>query len=110
MEGRYSWADGKFFEVFDSTIIEIETDTGEIGVGEICPLGPFYLPAFAAGARVGIGELAPHLIGVDPTALGVINDIMDRALLGHPYVTSGICWASGAACPSATSWAGGAAT
>lgn len=95
VEGRYSWADGKFVEVFDSTIIEIETDTGEIGVGEICPLGPFYLPAFAAGARAGIGELAPHLIGLDPTALGLINDVMDRALLGHPYAKSGLdmaCW------------------
>lgn len=24
VEGRYTWADGKFVEVFDSTIIEIE--------------------------------------------------------------------------------------
>ncbi|MGV1898089.1 MULTISPECIES: hypothetical protein [Rhizobium/Agrobacterium group] len=95
VEGRYSWADGKFVEVFDSTIVEIETDDGLTGVGEICPLGPFYLPAFAAGARAGMAELAPHLIGLEPTALGIINDVMDRALLGHPYVKSAIdmaCW------------------
>ena len=45
--------------------------------------------------RTGVAELAPHLIGADPTKIGVINLIMDMALLGHPYVKSGIdmaCW------------------
>ena len=94
-EDRYSWGDGKFVEVFDSTMVEIETDAGIIGLGEVCPLGPFYLPAFGPGARAGISELAPHLIGQDPTAVAVINQIMDAALLGHPYVKTAIdmaCW------------------
>lgn len=71
------------------------TDSGEPGYGEVCPLGPFYLPAFSAGARAGIGELAPQLIGLDPTNLGRINAVMDTALLGHPYVKTAIdmaCW------------------
>lgn len=71
------------------------TDSGEPGYGEVCPLGPFYLPAFGAGARAGIGELAPQLIGLDPTNLGRINAVMDTALLGHPYVKTAIdmaCW------------------
>ena len=71
------------------------TDDGLSGFGEVCPLGPFYLPAFGAGARAGIGELASSLIGQDPTAIGPINQLMDRALLGHPYVKSAIdmaCW------------------
>ena len=95
IEGRYSWGDGKFVETFDSTIVEIETDTGERGLGEVCPLGPFYLPAFAAGARAGIGELAPHLIGCSATDIGTVQKTMDAALLGHPYVKSAIdmaCW------------------
>ncbi len=57
--------------------------------------GPFYLPAFGAGARAGIAELAQYLIGQNPTALGPINVVMDTALLGHPYVKSAIdmaCW------------------
>lgn len=94
-EGRYSWSDGKYVEVFDCTIVEIETDAGMAGVGEVCPLGPFYLPAYGPGARTGIAELAPHLIGQDPTETGVINLIMDQALLGHPYAKSAIdmaCW------------------
>ncbi len=94
-EGSYTWADGKTVEVFDSTIVRIETDEGLEGFGEVCPLGPFYLPAFGKGARAGIAELAPHLIGENPLNIGRFNDIMDRALLGHPYVKSPLdmaCW------------------
>ena len=94
-EGRYSWADGKYVEVFDSTIVEIETESGVTGVGEVCPLGPFYLPAYGPGVRTGIAELAPHLLGEDASRILRINEVMDRALLGHPYVKSPIdmaCW------------------
>jgi L-alanine-DL-glutamate epimerase-like enolase superfamily enzyme len=94
-EGRYSWADGKFVETFDSTLVEIKTDDGMRGVGEVCPLGPFYLPAFGPGARAGIAELAPHLLGLDPTEIGVVNQVMDAALLGHPYAKTALdmaCW------------------
>ena len=58
-EGRYSWSEGKSVDVFDSTVVAIETDTGLTGVGEVCPLGPVYLPAYAEGVRTGIKELAP---------------------------------------------------
>jgi len=94
-EGRYSWSEGKSVDVFDSTIVEIETDTGLCGYGEVCPLGPAYLAAYARGVRTGIEALAPSLIGDDPRQLLVINDKMDRELKGHPYVKSAIdmaCW------------------
>ncbi len=95
VEGRYSWADGKYVEVFDSTAVALETDAGLEGYGEVCPLGPFYLPAFGKGARAGIEELAPHILGHDPLDLTGINRVMDQALLGHPYVKSPLdmaCW------------------
>lgn len=94
-EGSYQWSGGNSVSVFDSTVVELETDTGLHGYGEICPLGPAYLPAYASGARTGIAELAPRLIGLDPTQLGVINQTMDRAMRGHPYVKSALdmaCW------------------
>lgn len=94
-EGSYHWSGGKSVSVFDSTIVRVDTDEGVTGYGEVCPLGPFYLPAYAAGARAGIAELAPHLIGQDPTQLGRLNRLMDSALKGHPYVKSPIdvaCW------------------
>jgi L-alanine-DL-glutamate epimerase-like enolase superfamily enzyme len=94
-EGSYKWSGGKSVSVFDSTIVGVETDTGLVGYGEVCPLGPFYLPAYAEGVRAGLRELAPHLIGLDPRELAKLNHRMDAALKGHPYVKSGIdiaCW------------------
>ena len=94
-EGSYKWSGGKSVDVFDSTIVRVETDSGLVGHGEVCPLGPFYLPAYAEGVRAGVAELAPHLIGEDPTYLDRLNLRMDAALKGHPYVKSGIdiaCW------------------
>ncbi len=94
-EGSYKWSGGKSVSVFDSTIVAVETDEGITGYGEVCPLGPFYLPAYAAGARAGIAELGPHLLGDDPRQLGKLNQRMDAALQGHPYVKSAIdiaCW------------------
>jgi L-alanine-DL-glutamate epimerase-like enolase superfamily enzyme len=94
-EGSYKWSGGNSVDVFDSTIVAIATDAGITGYGEVCPLGPAYLPAYAAGARTGIAELAPNLLGQDPTALASINRRMDQLLRGHPYVKSAIdmaCW------------------
>src|SRR3954470_2335997 len=94
-EGSYKWSGGKSVTVFDSTIVGVETDTGLVGYGEVCPLGPFYLPAYAEGVRAGLRELGPHLLGHDPRELGKLNQRMDAALKGHPYVKSGIdiaCW------------------
>jgi L-alanine-DL-glutamate epimerase-like enolase superfamily enzyme len=94
-EGSYNWSGGKSVSVFDSTVIEVQTDAGVTGYGEVCPLGPFYLPAYANGVRAGILELAPHLLGENPLELQKLNRRMDAALKGHPYVKSGIdmaCW------------------
>ncbi len=93
-EGSYSWSN-QAFAAFDSTIVLIETDEGLTGVGESCPLGPTYLPAFAEGARAGLAKIAPDLIGANPLELGQINDRMNSLMKGHPYVKSAIdmaCW------------------
>ena len=94
-EGSYNWSGGKSVQVFDSTVVRIETDTGHVGFGEVCPLGSGYLPAYANGVRAGIAEIAPRLIGQDPSALSPLNRLMDDVLKGHPYVKSAIdiaCW------------------
>ena len=47
----------------DSTVVHIETDEGIDGVGETCPVGRTYLPAFAhvqetrAGRRTVLGSI-----------------------------------------------------
>lgn len=94
-EGRYTWSEGHFVEVFDSTVVAVETDEGLTGYAECCPLGSAYLPSYAAGVRAGLKELAPHLMGADPLAVLDVNRRMDRALRGHPYAKAPVdiaCW------------------
>ncbi len=94
-EGRYSWSNGNFVEVFDSTVVEIGTDEGLTGYGECCPLGSAYLPSYALGVRTGLQEMAPRLLGLDPLNIGEVNRAMDASLRGHPYAKAPIdiaCW------------------
>lgn len=94
-EGRYSWSNGNYIEVFDATVVEIETDAGITGYGECCPLGSAYLPSYALGVRSGLAEIAPKVIGLDPRDVNVINRHMDAVLRGHPYIKAAIdvaCW------------------
>ena len=115
-EGRYSWSEGKYVEVFDSTIVEILTDDGRSGVGEICPLGPFYLPAYAEGARAGVAELSQHLIGLDPRDLTVIERSWTARSSGILTSRPPSTWPAGTssgrtrASPSSPSWAAATAT
>ena len=54
---------------------------GLVGYGEVCPLGPFYLPAYAEGVRAGLRELAPHLLEQPPRgAHGTEREAGERTL------------------------------
>jgi len=91
----YAWSRDHQVRSYDTTVVRVDTDEGMTGWGEVCPLGPFYLPAYARGVLSGLAELAPHLLGADPRELLAINATMDRSLKGHPYVKSPLdvaCW------------------
>lgn len=91
----YTMSGGRSISARDSTIVCVQTNTGIEGWGEVVPLGSSYLPMYPEGARTGIREIAPALIGADPTQLGEINRRMDAALRGHPYAKSALdiaCW------------------
>src|SRR5947209_3250490 len=92
--GRYATSGGSA-EAFDSVIVALDTDAGLTGWGEMAPLGSFYSDAFAAGARAGIAELAPAVIGADAAQPRKLARRLDGALRGHPYVKSALdmaCW------------------
>jgi L-alanine-DL-glutamate epimerase-like enolase superfamily enzyme len=95
-ELSYNWSKGQSVQVFDATVIKIETNDSNIfGYGETTPLGSTYLPAYAEGVRSGIKMMAPSLLGLDPTRLLNMNSQMDKVLKGHSYVKSAIdvaCW------------------
>jgi len=92
---KYAWSGGHAVESFLTNVVKITTDTGISGYGEICTLGSGYMEAFARGVPPGVEELAPALIGKDPTRIRELNHLMDSALGGHNYVKSPIdiaCW------------------
>jgi cis-L-3-hydroxyproline dehydratase len=94
-DGPYICSGGRSALGFDSIICAIATDAGITGWGEMAPLGAFYDPAFAAGARAAFAELAPALIGQDPTEIGALDRRMDHLLKGHPYAKAALdmaCW------------------
>lgn len=73
----------------DSTIVKLVTDTGLIGWGETCPIGPVYQPHHALGARAALSEVAPALVGAD-VQVNTVYQIMDDSLNAHHYAKSAI--------------------
>lgn len=80
---------------FDSTIVAFDTDAGITGFGEMAVISAVYADSFAAGARAGIADLAPLLLGADPTQPRAVLALLDGAMRGQPYVKSALdmaCW------------------
>ncbi|HRK21495.1 MAG TPA: mandelate racemase/muconate lactonizing enzyme family protein [Fimbriimonadaceae bacterium] len=90
LDGKYAWSNEHFVTEFTTTIVRVQTDQGIVGWGEVCPLGPAYMGAYARGVPAGIAEVAPAILGEDPLQIGPLNDRMDYALSGHNYAKSPI--------------------
>ncbi|CAG9978596.1 unnamed protein product [Clonostachys byssicola] len=93
--GTYQLSGGRTYTSFDATIVRITTNTGLEGWGESTPFGSTWVAAHARGARAGIEEIAPKLIGLDPRRVDRINEAMDQALSGHLHAKAAIdvaCW------------------
>ena len=93
--GDYVMSGGRTINTLASTVVRITTSTGVEGFGEVCPLGPNYLPGYGTGPASVIAQFAEALIGLDVENLGLINHRMDEALAGHGYAKSAVdiaCW------------------
>ncbi len=93
--GVYTLSGGREYRSFDATIVRVTTDTGLEGWGESTPFGSTYIAAHGRGARAGITEMAPYLLGRDPRHVDRINEAMDEALVGHNHAKTPIdvaCW------------------
>jgi L-alanine-DL-glutamate epimerase-like enolase superfamily enzyme len=88
-DGTYGTSGGSA-EAFDSLIVALHSDTGLVGWGEMAPLGAFYSPAFAAGARAGLPELASFVVGCELVHPQQLMRRLDRHMQGHPYIKSAI--------------------
>jgi L-alanine-DL-glutamate epimerase-like enolase superfamily enzyme len=93
--GVYRLSAGRTYESFDASIIRITCDDGTEGWGESTPFGSTYIAAHSLGARAGIAELAPALLGRDPRQTDRIADLMDSTLVGHNHAKTPLdvaCW------------------
>ncbi|MGB5705648.1 MAG: mandelate racemase/muconate lactonizing enzyme family protein [Arenicellales bacterium] len=93
--GDYVMSGNQVITHLPSTVVRISTDQGLEGWGEVCPLGPLYLASHGQGARAALQEMAPGLIGVDPTNLSAVHIALDGSLRGHSYAKSAVdvaCW------------------
>jgi len=85
----------KTYASFDNTVVRIRTDTAHVGWGEVCPIATTYQPEHALGVRAALEEMAPGLIGIDPTQTGVVNAAMNDWLMGSLNAKSAVdiaCW------------------
>ncbi len=93
--GDYVMSGGRTIRTLTSSVVRVTTSSGVEGFGEVCPLGPSYLPGYGAGPASVIGQFAAALVGLDVENLGLINHTMDTALAGHGYAKSAVdvaCW------------------
>jgi L-alanine-DL-glutamate epimerase-like enolase superfamily enzyme len=95
VHGEYVMSRGRTITELPSTVVRVTTDDGVDGFGEVCPLGPAYLPQHAEGARAALSVLAPAVFGVSVERVAAVNGAMNKALSGHAYAKSAIdvaCW------------------
>lgn len=93
--GEYVMSNGRAARTQCSTLVRLRTDEGLVGWGETSTLSGTYLPSFTGGLRAAIRDLAPSLIGLDPTNISMINRVMNSLLLGQNAAKSAIdiaCW------------------
>ena len=87
--GPYTMANAKVWSL-DTTLVKLVTDTGLMGWGETCPVGPTYAPSHALGARAALMEMGQGLIGANPLQPVMLRRRMDGLLNGHRYAKAAI--------------------
>ena len=85
----YYMADGKTCDTVETAVIAVDTDTGQTGWGEVCPI-PHYLPAYARGVGPVLSDLAPVLIGADPIGPEALMAAAEKHLQDHRYAKSAL--------------------
>ena len=90
----YHMAEGKTCDTVETVVIALDTNTGQTGWGEVCPI-PHYLPAYARGVGPALVELAPIILGGDPLGAEALIARADAFLPGHVFAKSALdiaCW------------------
>jgi 4-hydroxyproline betaine 2-epimerase len=85
----YRMSEGSY-TALDSTVVEIVSDTGLVGWGETCPVGPTYSASHALGARAALDQMAQGLIGRPVTGPLSLRRSMEKLLNGHNYAKAAL--------------------
>lgn len=86
--GPYTMANAKVWAL-DTTLVKVVSDTGIVGWGETCPVGPTYSASYARGARAALEEMGQGLIGASLHPLSLKRK-MDSLLNGHRYAKAAV--------------------
>lgn len=86
--GPYRMAHAEVWSL-TTTLVKLVSDTGVVGWGETCPVGPTYAEAHAGGALAALAEIAPGLIGVEATPRA-LRRAADARLNGHLYAKAAL--------------------
>ncbi|MFV0433267.1 MAG: mandelate racemase/muconate lactonizing enzyme family protein [Leucobacter sp.] len=87
--GTYRMSMGKIADV-PTTLVKITADNGLVGWGEVSPVAPTYQAHHTAGDHAALLEMAPGLIGADPTQIVVLHRRMNSLLRGHNQAKAAI--------------------
>ena len=74
------------YQDYLGVIVTVETDTGLIGLGEVCTIGTHYMRGFAEGALAGIPIIAKGLIDEDPFQVERLNRAWDKSFRDDLYI------------------------
>ena len=86
--GPYTMANAQVWAL-DTTLVKIVSDTGHVGWGETCPVGPTYCASHARGARAALEEMGRGLIGASLHPVSLRRK-MDSLLNGHRYAKAAL--------------------
>ncbi len=85
----YHMAAGKTCDTVETVVIALDTDEGQTGWGEVCPI-PGYLPAYARGVAPALTEIWPEIAGADPIGPEAAMARAHAVLPGHVYAKSAL--------------------
>lgn len=88
VDGPYRMANAEVWSL-TTTLVKLVADTGEVGWGETCPVGPTYAEAHSGGALAALSQIAPGLIGAEASPRALAR-AMDARLNGHLYARAAI--------------------
>lgn len=86
--GPYTMSHGPVWSL-ETTLVQLVTEAGVDGWGEVCPIGPLYAPVQASGVRALLNDIGAGLIGVE-LSVNAVQAAIDGMIEGGNYARSAV--------------------